>query len=44
MASHFGSQRRAATDQPSSFTAIAKRPGFDAAKIAPLLPDRHPKM
>jgi hypothetical protein len=39
-----GANGRTATDQPSSFAAIAKRPGFDAARIAPFLLDRHPKM
>jgi hypothetical protein len=44
LASYFGIKRRTTTDQPSSFAAIAKRLGFDAAKIAPFLTDRHPKM
>jgi mono/diheme cytochrome c family protein len=37
-------QRRMASDQAPPFSAIAKRPGFDAAKIAFFLLDPHPKM
>ena len=44
LAPYLGIQRRTMTDQLSSFAAIAERSGFDAAKIAPFLPDRHPKM
>src|SRR6516164_299958 len=37
-------QTRPATDQAPPFEAIAKTPGFDAAKIALFLLDPHPKM
>ena len=37
-------QTRPATDQAPPFAAIAKSPGFDAAKIALFLLDLHPKM
>jgi len=37
-------QTRPATDQAPPFAAIAKSPGFDAAKIALFLLDPHPKM
>ena len=37
-------QRRTASDQAPPFSAIARRPGFDAAKIAFFLLDPHPKM
>jgi len=37
-------QRRPASDQAPPFSAIARRPGFDAAKIAFFLLDPHPKM
>jgi len=38
------SQRRVSTDQAPPFTSVAKKPGFDAAKIALFLLDPHPKM
>jgi mono/diheme cytochrome c family protein len=37
-------QRRASTDQAPPFATIARRRGFDAAKIALFLLDPHPKM
>jgi mono/diheme cytochrome c family protein len=37
-------QRRTASDQAPPFSTIARRPGFDAAKIAFFLLDPHPKM
>jgi mono/diheme cytochrome c family protein len=37
-------QRRATTDQAPPFATIARRPGFDPAKIALFLLDPHPKM
>jgi mono/diheme cytochrome c family protein len=37
-------QRRPALDQAPPFATIAKRPDFDAAKIALFLLDPHPKM
>jgi mono/diheme cytochrome c family protein len=37
-------QRRAATDQAPPFATMAKRPDFDAAKIALFLLEPHPKM
>jgi hypothetical protein len=37
-------QRRATTDQAPPFASIARRPGFDAARIALFLLDPHPKM
>jgi len=37
-------QRRIASDQAPPFSAIAKRPGIDAAKIALYLLNPHPKM
>ena len=37
-------QTRPATDQAPPFEAIARTPGFDAAKIALFLLDPHPKM
>jgi hypothetical protein len=37
-------QRRSTTDQAPPFASIAKRPGFDAARIAMFLLDPHPKM
>ena len=38
------SQTRPATDQAPPFSAIARSPHFDAAKIALFLLDPHPKM
>ena len=37
-------QRRIASDQAPPFSAIARRPGIDAAKIALYLLNPHPKM
>ena len=37
-------QHSATTDQAPPFATIARRPGFDAAKIARFLLDPHPKM
>jgi mono/diheme cytochrome c family protein len=37
-------QRRATTDQAPPFATIARRAGFNAAKIALFLLDPHPKM
>jgi len=37
-------QTRPATDQAPPFATIARRPGFDAAKITLFLLDPHPKM
>jgi mono/diheme cytochrome c family protein len=37
-------QHRAATDQAPPFATIARRPGFNAPKIALFLLDPHPKM
>jgi mono/diheme cytochrome c family protein len=37
-------QRRPATDQAPPFASIARKPGFDAARIALFLLDPHPKM
>jgi mono/diheme cytochrome c family protein len=37
-------QHRAATDQAPPFATIAKRPDFEASKIATFLLDPHPKM
>jgi mono/diheme cytochrome c family protein len=38
------SDQKNATTQAPSFASVAKRPGFDAAKIAFFLLDPHPKM
>jgi mono/diheme cytochrome c family protein len=38
-----GDQKSATTEAPS-FASVARRPGFDAAKIAFFLLDPHPKM
>lgn len=37
-------QRQSTTDQAPPFAAIARTPGFDAAKVALFLLDPHPKM
>jgi mono/diheme cytochrome c family protein len=37
-------QRRMASDQAPTFSAIARRPGLDAGKIAFFLLNPHPKM
>ncbi|MGA8610168.1 MAG: c-type cytochrome [Xanthobacteraceae bacterium] len=37
-------QRRTASDQAPTFSAVARRPGIDAAKIAFFLLNPHPKM
>jgi mono/diheme cytochrome c family protein len=37
-------QRRTASDQAPTFSAVARRPGLDAAKIALFLLEPHPKM
>jgi mono/diheme cytochrome c family protein len=38
-----GDQKNATTEAPS-FASVAKRPGFDEAKVAFFLLDPHPKM
>jgi mono/diheme cytochrome c family protein len=38
------SDQKSATTEAPSFLSVAKRPGFDAAKIAFFLLDPHPKM
>ena len=38
------SDQKGATIQAPTFASVAKRPGFDAAKIAFFLLDPHPKM
>ena len=38
------SQNRTATDQAPPFATIARRPDFEASKIATFLLDPHPKM
>jgi mono/diheme cytochrome c family protein len=38
------SDQKGATTQAPTFASVAKRPGFDAAKIAFFLLDPHPKM